>query len=125
MGGPLYGLQTADSSSCPHMGREQGEESSCLVTLRKVPTNPIHGGSSLMTSSHPDYPEAPPPAAIILGDRDPNMPFEGSSHSVCNSWENEELSSGEGLSFHLKHLLWQAGVPPMGRVRPWGDLSDH
>lgn len=38
MGGPLYGLQTADSSSCPHVGREQGEESSCLVTLRKVPT---------------------------------------------------------------------------------------
>lgn len=44
-----------------------------------------------MTSSHPNYPEAPPPTTIILGDRDPNMPFEGYSHSVCNSWENEEL----------------------------------
>lgn len=36
-GDPLCGLQTADSSLCPHVGREQGEESGCLVTLRKVP----------------------------------------------------------------------------------------
>ena len=38
MGGPLCGLQTADSSSCSHVSREQGEESGCLVTLAKVPT---------------------------------------------------------------------------------------
>ena len=27
MGGPLCGLQTADSSSCPHVGGEKEEES--------------------------------------------------------------------------------------------------
>lgn len=38
MGGPLCGLQTADSSSCPHVGGEKEEESGCLVTLGKVTT---------------------------------------------------------------------------------------
>lgn len=99
MGGPLYGLQTADSSSCPHMGREQGEESSCLVTLRKVPTNPIHGGSSLMTSSHPDYPEAPPPTAIILGDRDPNMPLREAVIQSVTVGKMKSFHQGKDLVF--------------------------
>lgn len=78
-----------------------------------------------MTSSHPDYPEAPPTTAIILGDRDPSMPLRNIVIQSVTAGEMESFNQGEGLSFHLKHLLWQPRVPAMGRVRPGEDLSDH
>lgn len=61
---PFPGLQTVGFSLCPHMIESRERKQALSSTLVKAP-NPIHGGSTLMSSSNPNC----PPDAIILEDR--------------------------------------------------------